>query len=75
MENRTIIFYSSNRENERFEKFITDNLVKNSNGLPIISVTQKPMDLGHNICVGIHDNCYGNEFKQIQIALNKVDTE
>jgi Glycosyltransferases involved in cell wall biogenesis len=48
----TIIYYTSNRENEEFEKKIIEDLKKKANGIPIISVSQKPMDLGQNICVG-----------------------
>lgn len=70
----TIIYYSSNREKPEFEKKIQENILKNSNGLPIISVTQKPMDFGKNICVGEHANCYYNEFRQIQIALQNTKT-
>jgi hypothetical protein len=71
----TILYYSSNREDIQFESQIIDNILNNSNGLPIVSVTQKPMDLGKNICVGEHGSSYYNEFKQIQIGLEAIDTE
>ena len=48
----TVVYYSANRENEALEKKIIENLKKQANGLPITSVTQKPIDLGENICVG-----------------------
>ena len=48
----TIIYCSSNKELPEFEAKIVANLLKNCGDLPIISVTQKPMDLGRNICVG-----------------------
>lgn len=70
----TVIYYSSNRENHELEKKVQGNILKNSNGLPIISVTQKPMDFGKNICIDEHPNCYYNEFRQIQIALQNVRT-
>ncbi len=70
----SIIYYSSNRENPEFEKKIQENIIKNSNGLPIVSVTQKPTSFGENICVGEHPNCYYNEFRQIQIALQNTKT-
>ena len=71
---KTIIYYSANTEKESFEQKIRDNILKHSQGLPIISVTQKPIDFGRNICVGIQDNCYMNEFRQIRIALENVTT-
>lgn len=70
----TILYYTSNREDEVFEKKIRENILKNSSGLPIVSVSQKPIDFGHNICVGKHQNCYYNEFKQIQIGIKNIKT-
>jgi len=48
----TIIYYTANREDERFEQVIRENILRVSEGLPIISVSQKPIDFGQNICVG-----------------------
>ncbi|MCK9371413.1 hypothetical protein M0R04_15975 [Candidatus Dojkabacteria bacterium] len=48
----TIVYCSSNMEKEEFEGKIKENLVKVCGDLPIISVTQKPINLGTNICVG-----------------------
>lgn len=73
--NLTVLYYSSNREDEYFENKIMENILKQKGDLPLVSVTQKPRNLGHNVCVGIHDNCYNNEFKQIQIGLQEVQTE
>ena len=74
MENLTMIYYTSNREDEVFEKKVRENLLKNSQGLPIISVSQKPISLGKNICVGDHGNSYINEYRQILTALKEVKT-
>ena len=49
---KTILYCSSNREKPEFEKKIQDTILENSEGLPIVSVTQKPTDFGLNICVG-----------------------
>lgn len=71
----TVIYYSSNRENPEFESKVVETLLASvGDRRKIISVTQKPMDVGQNICVGIQDQCYANEFRQIQIALNAVTT-
>ena len=48
----TVIYYSSNREKESFETKIIAHLLSQIGNLPLISVTQKPMDLGENICIG-----------------------
>jgi len=70
----TIIYYTSNREKPSFEKRIQENLKKNSNGLPIISVSQKPIDLGKNICVGEVGVSGFNMFRQVQIACREAKT-
>jgi len=73
--NTTIIYYSSNRESPEFEQRIIDNLLSVCGDLPIISVTQKPMDLGTNICVGDIGVSGFNMFRQVQIACREAKTE
>lgn len=73
--NKTVIYYTSNREEETFEQKIIDTMLKNKGDLPIISVTQKPMNLGHNICIGDVGHSYLNERKQILIAARQAKTE
>lgn len=69
MNDLTIIYCSSNKERPEFEAKIVANLLKVSGGLPIISVTQKPMDLGANLCVGEDIGVSGfNFFRQTLLA-------
>lgn len=75
MSDVTILYYTSNREDPKFEEAVRQNTFNNSNGLPIVSVSQKPIDFGRNICVGEHGSSYYNEFKQIQIGLREIDTK
>jgi len=70
----TIIYYSANREHPSFERQIVKNILEQAQGLPIISVTQKPMDFGKNICVGERFPCYANAFKQLAIGLEMAST-
>lgn len=73
---KTVLYYSADTENEKLAEFVRQNILKNKGNLPLVSVTQKPhLKFGENICVGVHDNCYANEFRQIQIGLKKVKTE
>lgn len=70
----TILYYTSNREGEEFERRIRENVLVNSGGFPIISISQKPIDFGKNICVG-DVGCSGfNMFRQVQIGLQEVKT-
>lgn len=71
----TIIYYTSNREDPEFEKRIQENLLKVSKGLPIISVSHKPIDLGKNICVGDVGVSGFNMFRQVQIACEAAKTK
>lgn len=73
--NTTIIYYTSNREDPKFEQRIQENLLKVCGNLPIISVSHKPIDLGENICVGDVGASGFNMFRQVQIACEKAKTD
>ncbi len=70
----TILYYTSNREDESFEQKVRDNILRVKGDLPIISVSQKPIDFGENICVGEHEACYYNLLKQVRIGLDCIKT-
>ena len=74
MENLTIIYYTSNRESPDFEKKVQETLLKNCGDLPIVSVSQKPINLGKNICVGDVGVSGFNMFRQVQIACEEAKT-
>lgn len=71
----TILYYSSNRETPDFEKRIIDSLLEVSGELPIVSVTQKPIKLGNNICIGDVGASGFNLFRQIFIGLKAITTK
>ena len=71
----TILYYTSNRENPELENKIIQDMLKKKGDLPIISVSQKPMDLGTNICVGDVGTSGYNICRQIQIACEVAKTE
>lgn len=73
--NATILYYTSNREHPDFEKRIIDNLLKVCGDLPIISISQYPIDLGKNICVGDVGTSGFNMFRQVQIGLEAANTD
>lgn len=70
-----IIYYSSSTETPEFEKKIQDIIKQNCGDMPIVSVTQKPADMGINICIGEVGKSYQNEFRQILIAARNIDTD
>lgn len=75
MNKTTIIYYTSNREDPQFEKKVQENILRVSKGLPIISVSQKPIDFGKNICVGDVGTSGFNMFRQVQIACEEAATD
>jgi hypothetical protein len=74
MNDKTVIYYTSNREDEEFEQQIRDDLVIKAGALPIISVSQQPIDLGWNICVGDVGHSYLNAFRQLLIGCQLAET-
>lgn len=71
----TIIYYTSNREDERFEQVIRDQILRAAGDIPIISVSQKPIDFGYNICVGNVGISNQNAHRQFQIGCEAATTE
>jgi hypothetical protein len=74
----TVVYYTSNREKPEFERRIIETLVENSGGLPIVAVSQKPMNIagfGMNICVGNVGASNYNAFRQMQIGAQAAKTE
>ena len=49
--------------------------MKQKGDLPVISVTQKPIDFGQNICVGDVGLSYVNEWRQILLGAREAKTE
>lgn len=75
MAKTTIIYYTHNREDPEFERKIQENILEKSNGLPIVSVSHKPIDFGENICVGEQPLSYSNVLRQTLIGLRASKTE
>jgi len=71
----TIIYYTSNREDPRFEARIQRTLRHMSRPLPIISVSQKPIDFGKNICVGDVGLTGHNAQRQYLIGAKEAKTK
>ena len=70
----TIIYYTSNRELPEFEERIRNNILKVCGGLPIVSVSQKPIDFGKNIVVGDVGASGFNMFRQVLIGCKTAKT-
>jgi len=73
----TVVYYSSNRENDSFEKRILQQLNASIGDadVDLISVTQIPIDCGKNICVGPKDACDANALRQLSIGIAEAKTK
>jgi len=72
---KSLLYYTSNRENKKFEQKIRDEILKVSGDIPIVSVSQKPIDFGKNICVGDVGHSYLNLYRQTLIGAKEANTE
>ena len=76
MQDITILYYTSNvlwdRAQENVRKQILYSAPYNT---PIVSVSQKPLDFGMNICVGEIGKSYYNCYKQILTGARTVKTK
>lgn len=75
MSNLTILYITANREYIPFEQKIREKLLEVSGNNPIISISQKPITLGKNICVGEVGVSYRNANLQLLTGAKEADTE
>jgi hypothetical protein len=76
MTDLTLLYYSANALPEQSAANFRNELLKTTEGaFPIISVTQKPIDFGKNICVGDIGQSYYNMYKQIHAGLQHTETK
>jgi hypothetical protein len=73
--NKIIIYYTSNLEDENFENKVRENILKVKGDIPIISVSQKPINFGTNICVGDVGISYLNAFRQVLLGVKQAKTD
>jgi len=71
----TIIYYTDNTLESLFEKRVQQELIKAAEGKRIISVSQKPMDFGDNICVGDIGRSHHSLFYQALTGAKSADTK
>ena len=70
MNDLTIIYYTANHISDYFMANTKKQLIRAIGDAPIISVSQKPMKLGKNICVGDIGRSGYNLYKQILIGVS-----
>ena len=73
LSNKTIVYYTASRE--KCESKVIEQILKVKGDIPVISVSQKPLDFGMNICVGEIEHCYESAFKQALIGCKEAKTD
>lgn len=76
MNDLTILYYTANTIPDITAEKVRNNLLKTTNNqYPIISVSQKPINFGKNICVGEIGRSKYNCYKQILIGAENAKTK
>ena len=73
--NLTVIYYTPNYKTESFAERIRQHLLEMIGDIPLISISQKPLNFGKNICVGDIGRSYKNVYKQMLIGAKKATTD
>lgn len=73
MSDITLLYYTANRIHDFFAENIRNHLL--GFGLPIVSISQKAIDFGCNICVGDIGISVYNIYRQILIGARMVETD
>ncbi len=71
----TIIYYTANAISDYFYQNTKKYLLEAAGDIPIISVSQKPIDLGKNICVGDIGWSDYNIYRQAMIGAKEAKTK
>ena len=71
----TIIYTTENRIDEELANFCRKNLLITSEGKRIISVSQKPLDFGENICMDWLPYHWSSIYEQMHEGLKQVKTK
>lgn len=70
-----IIYLTDNTLDEQIAKVCRDNLLKQAGDIPIISVSQKPINFGKNVCVGEIGRSWLSLYKQLYAGLYMSESE
>lgn len=68
---KAIVYFTDSRLEQRLDKAVRNQILKA--GIPVISVSQKPLDFGKNICVGIKPRCYLSLYEQLLEGIEAVE--
>lgn len=71
---KTIVYYTSNGDYPALEEAVRTIIREHSQGLPIVSVSQQPIEFGTNLCVGDIGRSRHNIYRQLRIGAENAST-
>lgn len=75
VEPRTILYLTDNSLEPVLFHRCQELLMEQAQGIPIVSVSQQPLDFGINICLGPIGRSWLSLYKQMLAGLNAIETE
>ena len=75
MRDLTAIYYTAHLEDPAVEQAVRETHLESAGDIPIVSVSQQPLDFGTNICVGDVGISDMNAFRQLQIGIRAAKTK
>jgi hypothetical protein len=75
MKDLTIIYYTANKINPFFAENVRAQLASAAGEIPIVSVSQKPLKFGKNICVGEIGRSLLNIYRQVYTGAKEANTK
>ena len=75
MKSLTAIYYTANVIREPFGENVRKQILKCIDNMPLISISQKPMNFGENICVGNIGQSHINIYRQMLIGAKAAQTD
>ena len=75
MDTKTIIYLTDNTLNEKLASLCRKNLLEVAGDIPIVSVSQEPIKLGMNICMGKIGKSWISLYKQLLAGLKAIKTK
>lgn len=70
----TILYLTDNCLDPQIDRLVRATLLRQAADIPIISVSQQPIEFGQNICVGPIGRSWTSIFKQVLAGLAEVKT-
>ena len=71
----TVLYYTDNSLSEDIYSKCRKYLLLAAGGCPVVSVSQLPVDIGRNVCVGNIGRSFLSLYKQLAEGLRAVETE